>query len=61
MPQGANTALDTAAQPSELGGFERGLQRACGIGLTAFVLRAIAVAVTGLELYPLWWFLGPAR
>lgn len=48
-----------AALPTEVWGFERGLQRACGIGLAAFVVQSVAVAVAGWELYPLWWFLGP--
>ena len=48
-----------AIAPTEVGGFERGVQRACGIGLAAFVVQAVAVGVAGAPLYPLWWFLGP--
>lgn len=45
---------------TELGGVERGLQRASGIGLAAFVVQAVAVAVAGRPLYPGWWYAGPA-
>lgn len=56
----SSTDLDPAIRPTELGGFERGMQRACGIGLGAFLLQATAVAVTGFGLYPAWWYLGVA-
>lgn len=46
--------------PTELDGFEGSLQRAGGVGLCAFALQAVAVALAGWPLYPLWWFLGPA-
>lgn len=45
--------------PTDVGGFERGLQRACGIGLAAFVVQGVAVGVAGFPLYPTWWWAGP--
>lgn len=44
---------------SSAGAFERGLQRACGIGLAGFVVQAVAVVVAGWSLYPTWFLVGP--
>lgn len=53
-------AAPVPAPRTELGGVERGLQRASGIGIVAFAAQASVVAVAGWSLYPAWWYAVPA-
>lgn len=59
MDETTTTTHVADVSPTELGSVERGLQRACGIGVLAFVVQALAVAYAGAALYPPWWFVGP--